>query len=99
MSRPKYYWYGIVKKMVMKYPQLKVEKSLQASIYVVAIEKALEETKETENAKEKLEIIQKVLFDKRKTTAGAALDINYSERTAQRWINSFINLCGKNVGF
>ena len=40
MSRPKYYWYGIVKKMIMRYPQIKEEKSIQTSIFVNAIEKA-----------------------------------------------------------
>ena len=55
MSRPKYYWYGIVKKMIMRYPQIKEEKSIQTGIFVNAIEKALKETKEMENGDTRIE--------------------------------------------
>lgn len=99
MSRPKYYWYGIVKKMIMNYSQIKNEKSIQTSIFVNAIERALEETKSMENGNLRIEAVNKVLFEKKKTVGGVAMDIHYSERTVVGWTSDFIKLCGKNAGF
>ncbi len=99
MSRPKYYWYSMVKKMVMKYPQIKEENSIQTSIYVMAIEKSLEETGRLQNGEERVKAIRKIYFERKKTYAGVAQEMNYSERTIRNWTSSFINLCGKNAGF
>ena len=99
MSRPKYYWYGIVKKMIMRYPQIKEEKSIQTSIFVNAIEKALKETKEMENGDTRIEAISKLLFENKKTVGGVSMEMHYSERKIVGWTSDFIKLCGKNAGF
>ncbi len=99
MSRPKNYWYGTVKKMVMRYPKLKSEKSIQAGIYCNAIERTLLEEKNTEDSDMRVRAIQKVYFEKVLTIEGAAIEFGYSERQVRRWLESFVNRVGKNAGF
>lgn len=97
MSNPKYYWYGIVKKMVYRYPRL--NDSDQDQAYKKAIEEALEQIKAEENGAEKIQAIQLVCFEKRYTLDGAAYKMHYGRNTIQRWITKFINTVGKNAGF
>lgn len=99
MSRPKYYWNGIVKKMIMQYPELQNDTSTQAAIYKNAIDTALEETKQLPDGELRIKAIQKVYLDKTMTIEGVAIELNYSFRTMQRWLNSFVNLVGKKAGF
>ena len=99
MSKPRYYWNGIVKKMVMRYPKLNDEKSSQAGIFVKSIEKSIEETKNLPNGELRVQAIEDVYFNQTKTVNGVALEMNYSWRTIQNWLNSFVNLVGKNAGF
>lgn len=97
MSNPKYYWYGIVKKMVYRYPRL--SDSDQDQAYKAAIEAALEQIKAEENGAEKIQAIQLVCFEKRYTLDGAAYKMHYGRNTIQRWITKFINTVGKKAGF
>lgn len=99
MSKPKYYWNGMVKKMIMRYPRLNDEKTSQAGIFIKSIEKSLEETRKLPNGELRVQAIEDIYFTKIKTLQGVALDFNYSERTVQNWLNSFVNLVGKNAGF
>lgn len=99
MGRPKNYWYGIVRQMVRRYPQLMMEQNIQSGIFCKAIEKTIEETAKLPNGNDRLKVVDVVLFTKTKTVEGVAIDVNYSERTVQSWINSFINAVGRNAGF
>ena len=99
MSRPKYYWNGMVQKMIKRYPKLKDEKTPQAGIYIKSIEKALDETSKLPNGELRVQAIETIYFDKTKTVDGIALDLNYSPIQIRRWLNSFVNLVGKNAGF
>lgn len=99
MGKTKYYWYGNVKKMVFRYPAIKNENSLQAGIFTVAIEKTLKETEKMQNGSERIKAIKLIYFDKTKTIDGVALELNYSRRTVQSWMMSFINSVGRNAGY
>lgn len=98
MSRPKHYWYGIVQKMVYRYPRLS-EDNEQERQYKTAIDAALEQIEAEENGAEKIRAIRMVCFERRYTLDGAAQKLHYSHNTIQRWINRFINQVGKNAGF
>ena len=99
MGKPKYYWYWNVKKMIQRYPQLKEENSIQSGIFVKAIEKTIEETKNLPNGEERLSAIDSIFFKRCKTIEGVAMEMNYSWRTIQNWATTFINAVGKSAGF
>ena len=97
MSRPRHYWYVIVKKMIEEYPYR--ERKLQAKLYEEAIEEALEETKKLPNGELRLKVINGVLFNKSLTCGGAAQSVGYEIHTIQKWISSFIHIVGRKVGY
>lgn len=99
MSRPRYYWYGSVKKMISRYTILAQESSLQSAIFQKAIDISLEETKKLPNGEERVKAIEIILIKQTKTAEGVALEMNYSWRTIQNWITSFVNMVGRNAGF
>lgn len=98
MSRPKYYWNGIVKSMIKQYPYTN-STATQELVYKAAIDKAIEETRKLPNGEERLQAIQRVYFDKVLTLNGAAMELHYSCRTIQTWLNSFVTLVGRKVGY
>lgn len=98
MSRPKYYWYGIAKKMVYRYPRLNESKPIE-KIFKSAIKKQVLETLKTEDGVEKVKAIEKVCFEKSRTIEEAAEEMHYSDSTIQKWISRFINDVGKAAGF
>ncbi len=99
MSRPRYYWNNIVKKMITRYPVLRNESSIQAGLYIWAIESALKETEQLTNGQQRIKAIEDVYFKKTKTCEGVALELNFSNRTVQYWLNDFVNLVGAKAGF
>ena len=99
MSKPRYYWYGIVKKMIMRYPQMKNDAADMELQYIKAIEETLEETKELDQAELRLKAIELILFKKTMTTEGVAQKIFYERRTIDRWLSKFINDVGRKVGY
>lgn len=99
MSRPRYYWHGIARKMIQRYPMLGEERSMQAAIFRQAIDEALDETAKLPNGELRLAAIKDVLIDQTRTLYGEAAKVNYSEKTVQNWINSFVRLVGKKAGY
>ena len=99
MSRPKNYWNPIVKKMIYQYPNFNNEKSLQAGIFSNAIEVSLDDTKKLPYGELRIKAIDEVYFKKLKTCEGIAMEMNFSTRTVQGWLNSFVNSVGKNAGY
>lgn len=99
MSRPRHYWYGSIKKMIMLSDTVKGERTLQATIFMHALEDALEETAKLPNGELRLKAVDEILIKKTKTYDGVALEVNYERKTVQNWITSFINLVGKKAGF
>lgn len=99
MSRPRYWWYGDVKRWIMRYPKLKDEKSNMAKRYVKAIEKAMSDLQETEDADLKLKSIELVLIKKTHTVDGVADIIYCSPAKIQRWISKFVYDVGRKAGY
>lgn len=95
MSRPHFYWYGIVKKMVSKYPELR--NSAQESLYRTAIEESLEQTKQSLYGAEKADVIERYI--KGESLDEVAARTYHSRRTVQRWVSEFITIVGRKVGF
>lgn len=99
MSRPRYYWYGLVKKLIYRYYSLKDYKSLQEFLFYQAINATLREFDSMTYPTERYWVIEQVLFKQRLTVDGAAQDLCFSSATVNRWINDFVKKVGKNAGF
>ena len=99
MGKPKYYWYGSVKKMIMHSSNVKKDESLQAYIFKKAIEEATRETLKLPNGKKRMQAVNEILIKQTKTYDGVASELNYEQRTIQSWITSFVNLVGKKAGY
>lgn len=98
MSRPKHYYYGNVKKLIMMSNELP-ENRIQTAFIKMAIKDATEETLKLPNGEDRMKAVNDVLIKKIRTIEGEALELHYSWRTVQNWINSFINMVGRNAGY
>jgi len=96
--KPKYYWYGIVKKQIMQSPYV-IEHSLQSTIIANAMKDANKETMNLPNGKLRLKAVKDILIDKRSTYEGVGMELGYEWHTVQSWINSYVNLVGKKAGY
>jgi hypothetical protein len=101
MSRSRYknYWYGIVKKMVQRYPDLKNEMTMQSAIMSNAIENAIADTKLLPDGERRVKAVEIVYVKGSENIDGAAIKLYASRRTVERWLSSFINLVGKYGGY
>lgn len=99
MSRPKHYWYGSIRKMIMSSDLIKNERTLQATIFARAFEDAIEETRKLPNGELRLKAVDEILIKKTKTYEGVALEVSYERKTIQNWVTSFVNLVGKKAGY
>lgn len=97
--RRKRYWYGIVKRMVQIYPEIKEEHTPQAHAFEIAIEEALEETLALPNGDSRIKAINMIYFSGTYSLDGAAMILGYSRRTIQRWCSSYIYLVAKKTGY
>lgn len=98
MSRPKNYYYGYVKKLLMMYDDLPHD-SMQMSIFRDAVNRTVKQVRELPNGDERIEAVVEVLMKKRKTYEGYAMQIHVCEQVVKRWVSSFINQVGKNAGY
>lgn len=99
MSRPRSWWYGCVRKAVMHFPKYKTRTEPEYVQYTDAINKALKDVQNMDNAADRLQAIDDILFKQIKTFDGVAMDMNYSPKTIQYWINDFINSVGEYKGY
>lgn len=98
MSKPRHYWHNFVQQTIQKYPD-DLDESIQSEIARGAIKQALQDTARMRDGKDRLKLINLVLFEKSHTVDGAAFTIGVSERTAKRWKRAFINAVAKRMGF
>ena len=98
-SRYRNYWYGIVLKMLQRYPGIKDEETIQSSIFTMAINKALDETRELPDGELRITAMEMIYFKGTHSIDGAALELHSSRRTIQRWCSSFVYLVGKHAGY
>lgn len=99
MSRPKYYWYGIVKKMIMNQDAINKNRTLQARLLEQAIEDANDITSRLPNGEARLKAVDAVLIRHTKTYEGVAQDLHYDWRTIQNWVTDYVKLVGKKAGY
>lgn len=85
--------------MVKRYPSLNQDNSKQGKIFKESIDKVICNTEDMENGKLRIKVVELVYFKKTHTLTGAALEVNVSMRTAQRWTTTFVNSVGKAAGF
>lgn len=90
MSKPRYRWWGYVKDMIRRYPDDVNENEKNA------VDAAIEITEHMPNGQARLKVIDLVLWKGTHTLAGAALAIPCGERTARRWLHSFVTEAAKN---
>lgn len=99
MSKPRYYWYNIVKGLIKKSKDTKDELTLQSTILNTAMIQAEKETLKLPNGDLRMRAVKALLIDQTKTLKGVCEDVNYQERTVQGWISSYVNLVGKKAGY
>lgn len=99
MGRYKNPWYGFVLQVVKRYPGIKSEETIQAQIFIHAIEKALREQKELKHGEERLKAFKMIYFDKSHNIDGAAQRLYFSRKTVENWCRSFIKMVMKYSGF
>lgn len=90
MSRPKYAYYGEVKKRIRGYTRNRPIKTIMQGIYDTAIARALDETERLPDGKDRLNVIWYVLMNGG-SIDGATYRCNCSYSTACRWISQFVN--------
>lgn len=86
MSKPRYDWWGYIKRILYRYP------NCQRASERRAVEEAIQATKGKRDAKQRLELIRLVYWaNTRYNLPGAALKLSgVSEATAKRWHGDFI---------
>lgn len=99
MSRPGHYWYPIVRRMTMRYYELEDAANEQEQRFYKAITAAFASLDRETYPDERKKAVTAVLLRHRMTITGAAYQLNFSERTVQRWINAFIQDVGRRAGF
>lgn len=99
MSKPRYRWWSYVKAMIRNYPAL-VDRYIQGPALREreAVQRAIDQTEQMVDGKERLQVIDLVFFRQTHTLEGAAVLIPCSERTARRWHTDFIKAVAKEFG-
>lgn len=90
MSRPKYEYYGEVKKRIRGYTKDRPIVTIMQGIYDTAIARALEETARMQDGAERVKVVEYVLI-KGGSYIEASLRYHYSESTVARWTSQFVN--------
>lgn len=98
MSKPRYPWYGEVKRRIME-GNWQEPKSFQDYILMKAMFEAKKDTEKLPNADIRLEAIEAILERKTSTYNSFGMNKHYDWRTVQNWITSFVNLVGKKAGY
>ena len=99
MSRPRYYWFGIVKTIIYQYPNKLDRGTIKGAEADICIKKALNETSAAKDGEERMRLIDMVFVRKTHKVYGAASEIHISESTAKRWIAEFVYLVAQNMGY
>lgn len=98
MSRPRHYWYNVVKSLIKKSKYVD-DISLQATILNTAMIQAEKETLKLPNGDLRMKAVKAILIDQTSSIECVCEEVNYQERTVQSWISSYVNLVGKKAGY
>lgn len=100
MSSPRYDWWGYVKAIIRRYPELKGrDVSGIALREKEAVEAAIAATERMQNGRERLEVVDMVFWKKTHTLSGAALMVPCHYETARHWHSDFIKEVARKFGF
>lgn len=91
MSRPKYKYYGEVKKRIRGYKPDRPITTIMQGIYDTAIARALCETANLTDGEERLKVVEYVLM-KGGSYVEASFRFHCSDSTVARWVSQFVNL-------
>ena len=99
MSKPRYRWWGYVKSMIRNYPAANGRYDQGTGLKErMAVQKAIDETEQMEDGKERMQVIDLVYFQRTHKLAGAAQMIPCSYETAQKWHAQFVKAVARNFG-
>lgn len=113
MSRPRYDWWPYVKGMIRRYPELRerfggiqppppdtpvrfLETNAQREHE--AVRRAVQQTERYRNGRDRLKVIDLVLWKQSHTIEGAALQVPCSIATAKRYHGDFVRRVAENYG-
>ena len=99
MSRPRKYWFHMVRSMVCRYDLIKKGESEQEKKFAAAIEKCMGEITGLPGGEDRVKAVEMVLIRHTHTQEGAAMALHYSPTTIKRWTVDFVYRVGSNVGF
>lgn len=91
MSRPKYEYYGEVKKRIRGYTKDRPIVTIMQGIYDTAIARAMEDTLRMPDGEERIKVVEYVLI-KGGSYIEASFRYHYSDSTVTRWVSQFVNL-------
>lgn len=97
MSRPKYCWYGFVKRMIINgYYNQDSENAIKLREAMEEVEK---QTLELPNGEERMKAVDEILIKHTKTYDGVALELHYHKNIIQSWVTKYVNQVGKKGGW
>lgn len=99
MSRPRYWWYGNVKREVQHYNESLQKKQPAYVAQVKAVDKALADTATMQDGEKRIYAVREVLIERRKSIISVAMEYNYHENVIRLWISDFIRLVGAYRGY
>ncbi len=91
MSRPRYEYYGEVKKRIRGYKKDRPINTIMQGIYDTAIARALDDTLRLPDGEERAKVVEYVLI-KGGSYVEASFRFHYSDSTIARWVSQFVNL-------
>lgn len=97
MARFANWWYYIVLQLIKECARGRYD-SPQLQNIEKAMEKAVKKTVNYDNMEYRRKAIY-MIFYKHYSVSKVAYELNFSERTVQRWKNDFVNEVGKLAGF
>lgn len=100
MKKKYYAWWGYIKNVVRKYPEIKYEKGLNGveERERDAVNGALEDMWKRDQGSTQTKVISMIHFTKTHTLTGAAQEIGCDRSTAARWQRKFFEDVAKNMG-
>ena len=99
MARYSTYWKFIPTRMVREYKRLKKDHSLQAQLYVGAIDTTIELTKLIQDGEARNRLVNMVYIEKTHTIEGAGMKMYLSRSTVAKWVGEFVDMLSYLAGF
>ena len=99
MSKPRAYWYHMVRDIIQRYHTLRHGQGIQDRCFARAIEGSLEEIERLPDGADRVRAVTLVLIDHTHTPSSAAIVLQRPERTVIQWTADFVYRVGYKAGF